>query len=50
VFPFERETFAAYYVAWLYGPLGWGVYRNSPWVQALGIATIAVVIAGVVVA
>jgi hypothetical protein len=50
VFPFERETFAAYYVAWLYGPLGWGVYRNCPWVQALGIATIAVVIAGVVVA
>jgi hypothetical protein len=48
VFPFERETFAAYYVAWLYGPLGWGVYCNRPWAQVLGVATIAVVIAGVV--
>ena len=48
VFPVERETFAAYYVAWLYGPLGWGVYRNSPWAQVLGIAAIAVVIARVV--
>jgi hypothetical protein len=50
VFPFERETFAAYYVAWLYGPLGWGVYRNVGWAQALGAVAIAAVIARTVVA
>jgi hypothetical protein len=50
VFPIERETFAAFYVAWLYGPLGWGVYRNVGWAQALGTVTIAAVIVRVIVA
>jgi len=36
--PPRRETFAAYYVAWLYGPLGWGLYRGVRWAQALGAA------------
>jgi hypothetical protein len=45
VFAVGCETFAAYYVAWLYGPLGWGVYRNSRWAQVLGIGTIAFMLA-----
>lgn len=36
LFPPGCETFAAYYVAWLYGPLGWGVYRGVRWAQVLG--------------
>lgn len=48
VLPVGRETFAGYYVAWLYGPLGWGVYRNLRWAQALGIVTIGLVVARVV--
>jgi hypothetical protein len=50
VFPVGCETFAAYYVAWLYGPLGWGVYRNSRWAQVLGIVTMVIVMARAVVA
>lgn len=48
VFPLGRETFAAYYVAWLYGPLGWGVYRNIRWAVALGIVTAAIMVARLV--
>lgn len=36
LFPPHRETFAAYYVAWLYGPLGWGAYKGVRWAQVLG--------------
>ncbi len=40
----RRETLAAYYVAWLYGPLGWGVYKNVRWAQVVGAALLAAVI------
>ena len=38
LFSQRRETFAAYYVAWLYGPLGWGTYKGVRWAQVLGAA------------
>ena len=44
----RRETLAAYYVAWLYGPLGWGVYKNVRWAQVLGAALLVAVIVMVV--
>ncbi len=43
--PPGRETFAAYYVAWLYGPLGWGLYRRVWWARVAGALTFALLIA-----
>lgn len=47
LFPAGRETFGAYYVAWLYGPLGWGLYRRVRWAQVVGVGVLLVVVMGV---
>jgi hypothetical protein len=44
LFPAGRETFEAYYVAWLYGPLGWGLYKGVRWAQVLGVAVLLAVV------
>jgi len=44
LFKSGRETFHAYYVAWLYGPLGWGLYRKVRWAQIVGVGIALVVV------
>ena len=43
--PPGRGTFTAYYVAWLFGPLGWGLYRRVRWAQVAGAALIVLLVA-----
>ena len=47
LFPASRETFGAYYVAWLYGPLGWGLYRRVRWAQVVGVGVLLAMVMGV---
>jgi len=47
LFRSDRETLQAYYVAWLYGPLGWGLYRGVRWAQILGVGVLAAVLVAV---
>ena len=42
-----RETLQAYYLAWLYGPLGWGLYRRVRWAQILGAGLVVAVLVAV---
>ena len=42
-----RETLPAYYVAWLYGPLGWGLYRDVRWAQIVGAGLVVAVLVAV---
>ncbi len=45
ILPPGRGTFAAYYVAWLFGPLGWGLYRGVRWAQVAGAALLVLLLA-----
>jgi len=43
----DRETLQAYYLAWLYGPLGWGLYRGVRWAQIFGVGVVVAVVVAV---